>query len=182
MRFNPVMKKDKLGRTIMLRTAEPRDAESLLAYMRTTTAETPYLIREPDEVTMTLEQEEAFLQSKLDKDRELLLIAEIDGRHIGSCSLMEVLPYRRFDHRCSIAIALYQEFCGAGIGEIMLRALLEAAKQAGYEQAELEVVSDNRRAMALYEKLGFEKHGRLPHNMKYADGSYADAEWMVKKL
>ena len=182
MKFNPIEKKDKLGRTITLRSAELRDAEALLSYMRTTTAETPYLIREPEEVTMTMEQEEAFLQSKTDAERELLLIAETDSRHIGSCSLMQVLPYKRFDHRCSIAIALYQEFCGAGIGEIMLRTLLEAAKQAGYEQAELEVVSENHRAMALYEKLGFEKHGHLPHNMKYADGSYADAEWMVKKL
>lgn len=64
----------------------------------------------------------------------------------------------------------------------MLSALLGAAKQVGYEQAELEVVSENRRAMALYEKLGFERCGHLPNNMKYADGSYADAEWMVKKL
>ena len=182
MIFEPIQKTDHLGRSITLRNAESSDAEALLAYMRITTAETPYLIREPDEIVMTLEQEEAFLQSKMEAERELLLIAEMDGRHIGSCSLMQVLPYKRFAHRCSIAIALYQEFCGAGIGEIMLSALLGAAKQVGYEQAELEVVSENRRAMALYEKLGFKMCGHLPNNMKYADGSYADAEWMVKKL
>lgn len=182
MRFEQIQETDRLGRIITLRNAEVRDAEALLAYMRITSAETPYLLRDPDEIIMTLEQEEAFLLSKMEAERELLLIAETDGRHIGSCSLMQVMPYRRFAHRCSIAIALYQEFSGAGIGEIMLRALLGVAKQVGYEQAELEVASENRRAIALYEKLGFEKCGHLPNNMKYANGSYTDAELMVKKL
>ncbi|SFQ49832.1 hypothetical protein SAMN04487928_1692, partial [Butyrivibrio proteoclasticus] len=32
------------------------------------------------------------------------------------------------------------------------------------------------------EKLGFEKFGTFPDNMKYADRSYMDAYWMMKKL
>ncbi|MBQ9134425.1 MAG: GNAT family N-acetyltransferase [Clostridia bacterium] len=61
-------------------------------------------------------------------------------------------------------------------------ALLEQAKAIGYEQAELEVVADNTRAIALYESLGFSVCGRLPNNMKYSDGTYADALFMVKPL
>ena len=34
----------------------------------------------------------------------------------------------------------------------------------------------------MYEKLGFEKFGTFPDNMKYADGTYMDANWMMKKL
>ena len=56
------------------------------------------------------------------------------------------------------------------------------AKQAGYEQVELEVISDNVGAIALYKKLGFEKYGSFPNNMKYQDGKYADADWMMKRL
>ena len=48
--------------------------------------------------------------------------------------------------------------------------------------AELEVVATNQRAIALYEKLGFQKYGFFPDNMKYQDESYADAYWMMKKL
>lgn len=65
-------------------------------------------------------------------------------------------------------------------GEV--QAILDVAKEAGYEQAELEVISDNAGAIALYEKLGFEEYGRFPRNMKYADGSYADEAWMMKRL
>ena len=86
------------------------------------------------------------------------------------------------DISTDVAIALYQEFCGYGIGKIMLETVLKAAKEIGFEQAELEVISDNQNAITLYEKLGFQKYGAFPDNMKYADGHYASADWMMKKL
>ena len=182
MRFGPVETKDKYGRTLVLRSAEISDADELIRYLKTTAGETPFLLREPEEVSLTTEQEERFIQGCMDAERELMLVATIDGEHAGNCSLMSIGSCKRLQHRCEVAIALYQKFCGAGIGEIMLRTLLDAAKQLGYEQAELEVVSDNAGAIALYKKLGFEKYGTLPHNMKYRDGSYADADWMMKRL
>ena len=60
--------------------------------------------------------------------------------------------------------------------------LLTLAKEAGYEQAELEVIAGNERAISLYKQLGFQEYGILPDNVKYKDGSYADAVWMMKKL
>ena len=36
--------------------------------------------------------------------------------------------YKRQSHRCEVAIALYQEFCGYGIGKSMLENVLEVAK------------------------------------------------------
>ena len=48
----------------------------------------------------------------MDSDRELMLVAVIAGKHIGNCSLMGSGEYRRYQHRCSVAIALYQEYCG----------------------------------------------------------------------
>lgn len=64
----------------------------------------------------------------------------------------------------------------------MLENALMVAKEMGYEQAELEVIADNKNAISLYEKLGFVRYGTFPDNMKYSDGSYADAFWMMKKL
>ena len=182
MKFGPLKIVDKLGRTIILRNAEVSDADALIKYLKITTDETPYLIREPDEVCLTREQEEDIIKRYIDAERELMLIAAIDGKHIGNCSLMSAGSYKRYSHRCEIAIALYQQFCGNGIGKIMLQTILDIAKRVGYEQAELEVISDNKRAIALYEMLGFEKYGRFPGNMKYADGKYADADWMMKRL
>lgn len=64
----------------------------------------------------------------------------------------------------------------------MMQSILDLAKNTGYEQVELEVISSNEGAISLYRKLGFEKYGIFPNNMKYANGQYADAYWMMKKL
>ena len=182
MRFEVTSFTDKNGHTFTLRNAEVTDAEDLIEYLKKTAAETPYLMREPEEITLTAEQERAFIQSKIDDDRELMLVAVIDGRHAGNCSLMRAGGCRRYRHRCDVAIALYQAYWGKGIGKTMLKTVLAIAKDLGYEQAELEVIAGNDNAIAMYEKLGFQKYGVFPDNMKYSDGRYVDAYWMMKKL
>ena len=182
MKFGPVVFKDKIEREVILRNAEVEDASKLIDYLKITTGETPFLIREPEEVTITVEQEQTFIRSKLKDPDEVMLIAMIDEKHVGNCSLMKIGNYRRYAHRCDVAIALYQEYCGYGIGNKMLEIVLTLAKEVGYEQAELEVVANNETAISLYKKLGFKEYGRFPNNMKYDNGKYADAIWMAKQL
>lgn len=182
MIIEPITIKDKLGRDVLLRAAKTEDASDLIKYLKATSAETPFLIREPDEITITLEKEESFIRDKIDSERELMLLAFVDGKHVGNCSLMSLAPYKRYQHRCEVAIALYKEYWGLGIGKAMLETVLKVAASLGYEQAELEVVAENESAISLYEKLGFKKYGTFPDNMKYPDGSYRDAYWMMKKL
>lgn len=182
MTIEPILFTDKQGRRVELRAAELKDASTLIEYLKVTSAETPYLIREPDEITISVENEEKFIQEKIDSERELMLIALVDEKHVGNCSLMNLSKYRRYMHRCEVAIALYKDFCGCGIGKRMLETVLTIAAEFGYEQAELEVVADNTNAIALYEKIGFQKFGIFPDNIKLPDGTYKDAYWMMKKL
>ena len=181
MRFGPVTTQDKAGRDVILRSAQAEDAKALIRYLAGTAGETPYLLREPEEVTLTAEQETAFVQRMLDAERELMLVAMVDGELAGTCSLTGS-PFLRSRHRCEVSVALYRKFCGAGIGELLMRQIPAQAEQAGYEQAELEVVAGNRGAVGLYKKLGFAEYGRFPCRMKYRDGSCADALWMMKRL
>ena len=90
MVFGEISIKDKVGSTVVLRNARPEDSADLIKYLKTTSAETPYLIREPDEITITEEKEKQFIQAKIDAERELMLVAFIDGKHIGNCSLMSI--------------------------------------------------------------------------------------------
>lgn len=166
----------------ILRNARIEDAEDLIQYLKTTAQETPYLVREPEEIKITLEQERKFIQSKIEEERELMLIATVAGRHVGNCSLMCMGNNQRYRHRCGVAIALYQEYCGKGIGRLMLQTILDVAKTCGFEQAELEVVTTNIKAISLYSSLGFQIYGTFPNNMKYKDGTYADTYWMAKRL
>lgn len=172
----------KDGSYATLRSAREEDAAQLLQYLKTTAGETAFLTREPEEVTMTLEKEKAFIKKVEDGERELMLLAFVDGQHAGNCSLTPAGSFLRYRHRCVVTIALYQEFWGLGLGRQMLELVLKEAKNRGFEQAELEVADGNDRAIALYESLGFRRFGTLPRNMKYADGSYRDVHWMMHEL
>lgn len=167
---------------IIFRSARAEDAEELLAYLKGISQETPFLIREPEEITISMQQQRNFLKEKEESPRELMLLAFEDGNHIGNCSISSLGNFSRYSHRCGISIALYQKYCGRGIGRKMMEAALKAAKDMGYEQAELEVAASNYMAIALYQSLGFSKYGIFPDNMKYRDGTYEDAVWMMKKL
>ena len=183
MRCEPKAFVLKDGRRAVLRCPRVEDAAGMLACMAATVSETPYLVREPDEAaSITIEQEEAFILRQLEDERTLMLLAEVDGAIAGICHLMPVSGMRRMLHRCSLAISLLSAHWGLGLGRAMMTAMLEAAPGLGYEQAELETVTTNERALRLYRSLGFAACGTLPRAMKYADGSYADLCQMIRLL
>lgn len=182
MRIEPIEVVDKKGRKVILRSACEDDAKDMIKYLKKTTKETPYLLREEDEINLTVEDEQGFINMCLGMDNALMLVAYVDGKHVGNCSFSPVGPFKRLAHRCDMAIALYQEYWGSGIGSIMLETALRYAKEAGFEQTELEVVSSNTKAIKLYEKYGFKKYGVKPDNMKYSNGEYASIDWMMVKL
>lgn len=172
----------KNGKTCLIRRAEERDAEILLEYLKATSGETPYMIREPEEVRTSVEEEVEFIRKNREDPRSLMLLAFVDGKHAGSCSFGGASERNRMRHRCTVGISLYRDFWGQGIGTALMNEILAGAKTAGYEQAELEVVSANEAAVGLYRKLGFEITGTIPCAFKYRDGTYADFLFMVKSL
>jgi GNAT superfamily N-acetyltransferase len=56
-----------------------------------------------------------------------------------------------------LAIAVVPSKRGHGIGDALLRELLEKARQAGYPSVSLSVDSENAGAIRLYERHGFER-------------------------
>lgn len=171
----------KNGKELIIRSARKEDALAMINYMKLTAIETPFLLREPEEIEITKEQEEEYLQRVEENPNEIMLAAFLEGEHVGNCSLM-AYGRKRYRHKCGIAIALYQKYCGRGIGRAMLDTVLKIAKESDYEQALLEVVASNEAAIHLYESLGFETYGTEPNAMKYKDGTYADLQMMMRKL
>lgn len=172
----------KNGKTCLLRLAEESDAETLLEYLKITSGETPYMVREPEEVRTSVEEEVEFIRKTRENPWALHLLAFVDGVFAGSCSFAGNSERIRMRHRCTVGISLYRAFWGMGIGTVLLGEILDAAGTVGYEQAELEVVSTNEAAIGLYKKLGFQATGTLPRAFKYKDGTYADFLFMVKEL
>lgn len=172
----------KDGRTCILRSVEEKDAEAMIEYLRIISSETPFLLRNEDEVTFTVEAEGAFLKDKRNDPREIMMVAEVDGTIAGNCGITSIGSLRRVCHRCGFAIALKRAYWSIGIGSAMMDYAFGLAKEMGYEQVELEVVAGNDRAKQLYERFGFRETGKNFRALKYDDGSYRDEYKMVKIL
>lgn len=172
----------KNGQTCILRPVEVKDAEAMIQYLRIVSAETPFLLRNEDEVTYTVASEEQLLENKRNHPRELMMVAEVEGKIAGSCGIDSKGSLRRVYHRCDFAIALKKAYWSLGIGSEMMDYAFSLAKGMGYEQAELEVVDGNDRAKGLYERFGFMETGITIHALKYDDGSYRDECKMIKIL
>lgn len=69
----------KNGKTAVLRSAEPGDAAAMIDYLKAAAGETPFLLRYPDEVVLTEEDERRFLQGRLNDPSGILLNAWMDG-------------------------------------------------------------------------------------------------------
>ena len=173
----------KDGRSCLLRSPEMDDAEQLVEYVKAISGETDFTIRYPEEADIPVEQEKFFLQHFTDSSRDMMIIAEVEGKIAGNCQLSEIGRGRiKVRHRCSMAIGLYKEYWGLGIGSALMELLEEKAVELGYEQMELEVISSNERAKGLYTKMGFVKTGEIPDAMKYKGGNYDGLDIMIKKL
>lgn len=182
MRFSERTVTLKDGRTCLLCPTYPEYAADMVEYLKVTAEETPFLLRNPDEVNYTLEKEKEILGNLLESEYSVMMVAVVDGKVAGNCSLSGMGDKRRILHRCSLAIALKKAFWNLGIGTAMIQYLEELAIQIGYEQIELEVVDGNDTAKHLYEKCGFVETGKHVRALKYDDGSYRDELIMSKVL
>ena len=180
MHFETRMITLKDGRACELRPTTAEYAQEMIDYLRLTAAETPFLLRYPDEVTFTPENERELLTGIYEDGQTAMMLGLVDGVLAGNCSLSPIGGMRRIRHRGSVAIAVKKAYWGLGLGTAMLSYLEELARKAGYEQLELEVVDGNDSARGLYEKLGFSVTGRHVHAMKYDHGSFRD-EWIMSK-
>ena len=156
----------KDGRTCVLRHGTAADAEAVLDVFVRTHGETDYLTSYPDEIAFTLEREAAYLKSKAEDPGELELLAEVDGRIVGTAGIDRVGKYDKVKHRASFGISIAREYWGLGVGRAMVRACVECAESLGYLQLELDAAAENARALALYESEGFVEYGRNPKGFR----------------
>lgn len=159
-----VMLKD--GRSCLLRNGTAADGQAVLDIFKLTHAQTDWLLSMPDECGMTAEQEARFLQDRADSPNEVELVAEVDGRIVGSAGIDAAGDKVKNRHRAGFGISVDQACWGLGIGRALTRACVECAREAGYAQLELEVVADNASALALYRSEGFVEYGRNPRGFR----------------
>lgn len=183
MIFDPVSFPLKDGRTGLLRSPAPeKDAADLVQYLYDTAADTPFVLRTPQEIRYTVEGEEAFLRNVVASPDACMIVCEVDGKIAGNCQIT-FLRGIKTRHRCDIAIALRKAYWGNGIGTAMFAAMEGLARvRQDVTVMELEFIEGNARARGLYEKMGFRIVGMHPNAIRQEDGSIAALYLMQKQL
>ncbi len=97
---------------------------------------------------------ERIFKDVLDLDYYHFLTAILDGEVAGYCGYI-----RSFETADIANIAVRGSLRRSGIGEKLLRKLMDDGYRAGVERFSLEVRASNTPAIALYEKLGYRQEG-----------------------
>lgn len=150
----------------LLKSVGEEDAEEVLRSFLLAHGETDFLASYPEENTNTVEKKAAFLKETEENPRALELGAFIDGHCVGTAGFEGIGSRFKYLHRAGYGISIEKAYWGKGLGKVMTEVSIALAKEAGYEQMELQVVADNARAIHLYQSLGFEEFGRNPLGMK----------------
>ena len=87
---------------------------------------------------------------------DFALVAEIEGKIDGAVWVRIMNDYGHIDEETpSLAISLYKEYRGQGIGTNMMKEMLSLLKTHGYKRVSLSVQKANY-AAEMYRKIGFE--------------------------
>lgn len=158
---------------IVVRAAEPSDVPAITE-----------VLNQPRAVWGTLQtplMSEAMRQKRFDATdhNNRALVAVLDGRVVGSIGLHRE-PWHRRIHTASIGMAVHDAFAGRGVGSAMMAAVVDMADRWwNIKRLELNVYADNGRAIALYERFGFEREGLL-RAYAWRDGAYVDSLAMAR--
>jgi RimJ/RimL family protein N-acetyltransferase len=152
------------NKSLLIRNAEAEDAAEIIIMVKQVIDETGFFPRTAEEFNVTVEQEIDYIKSTA-----LFLLVEIDGKIVGSVSLDRSYLIK-LNHIVTLGITILKEYCGLGIGSLLMKKVIEWTKSNGVEKIELEVFENNTSAIMLYKRFGFVEEGRKRKYIKTNEG------------
>jgi acetyltransferase len=142
------------GTNVTIRPIRPEDAEIEADFVRNLSDEAKYFrfMHALDELT----PEMLVRFTQIDYDREMALIATINegGTEVEHGVVRYVTNPDRTS--CEFALVISEEMRGHGIGQRMLKRLMEIALSRGLDTMEGEVLAENRRMLDMVRSMGFQ--------------------------
>ena len=109
------------------------------------------------------------------------LVAISGGEVIGYAYV--VLFRKRPAYRYSVkhSIYIHHEHLGRGVGRLLMQELIDACAAQGFRQMIGYIDADNAASLAIHDRLGFTRVGRLP-GVAYRFGRWADTVMVQRSL
>jgi putative acetyltransferase len=157
-----------------IRRIEPQDAAAM-ARLQTAAGVVRHTSQQPYQSAADWQQK---LQ-ELPAHCYWLVASSTDGDVMASAGL-NILQQPRCRHVADLFLVVRDEWQGRGVGRALMQALLDAADNwLGLIRLQLMAQQDNARAIALYQRFGFQHEGVVRQDI-LQDGRYVDSVVMAR--
>ncbi|MCI7263498.1 MAG: GNAT family N-acetyltransferase [Otoolea sp.] len=130
----------------------------------------------------TLKERERWFKAH-NRENRPMIVAEEDGEAVGFACLSEYRVYEAYNATAELSVYVDHRYRHRGIGEQLMRRVIELAKQNGKIHVIISVITgDNVPSIRLHEKLGF-SYGGISHEVGFKFGAYRDVvyyEYMIE--
>ena len=178
--LEPQTVKARGGMDVIVRSAAPGDAVEMLAVRRNVALTSEEVLTQADELPTDPAEQLGYIEKAADADGDLLLIALVGGRIVGTLGIKSG-DRRRSSHTAELGISVVDGWRGRGVGSALFGAAMAwAAAHDKIEKVCLSVFPTNGPGLALYRKFGFVEEGRRPRHGRHDDGRYVDLILMAR--
>jgi len=141
-----------------IRVIRESDSEQFLLLGKSLDEETQFMMLEPGERTLTIEEQAQRIKSILSQDNQIIFVVEHENRLVGFLGAYGG-SFHRNRHCAYIVIGIMQDYGGQGIGKQLFETLEKWAIDHELHRLELTVMRHNERAIHLYQKMGYKLEG-----------------------
>lgn len=165
MKFPPLIATLKNGTQITIRLAMPNDSVALLTLIKEYLDNAEYIPINAIDFTKTPQDITNWINQLNNSSNSLMLVAEYNGELIGN---LDLTGHHRSTlyHTVVLGMGIAMNWRNTGVGTILLKTALEWAKNSSLEIISLDVYTENKAGIALYEKFGFKEAGVIPNFIK----------------
>lgn len=172
----------KDGNELLIREADEGDAEQLVIYRNEIGEESNFLIYGKNGCHITVEREQENIRDWKSCSEDLFLVGFIGETLVCSANLVGEKK-ERVAHNCELGIAVRKRYWNLGVGNALMRQLMDFARQNQTLKAiHLGVYENNANALHLYKKFGFQVVGRFRNYFKVSNSNNNGAEYFDEIL
>ena len=165
----PKQAKLQEGTRVIVRPLLPTDEEALVEFFKEIPPEDILYLRDNVKDPQVIHHWIAHLNYEM----ILPLIAEINGKIVGDCTLHQMRGGWK-SHIGTMRIVIHPKYRSKGLSTLLVGEIVQVAIDSGLEKLEGEFMAEQTRPIAVFEKLGFVKIATLPQHVKDRNGEIHD--------
>lgn len=163
------------GQKYTVKSPSEDEVQDIMQLMVEVAGSSPYILGTPESFRKkTVENQIKWIQNTAVSSSAVILSLYQDGQMKGLADASSFQDIKR-KHRASLGISLHPDVRGKGLGTPFMKILIDSMKRFdGIKIIELDVMTNNKVAVKLYENLGFKNGGLFPNAYILPSGEVSD--------